>query len=134
MGNVQRDSNVYCNECGATVEPDAPDGTRIPCVPCGATTQQVRILIEDTVTFREEIRLAAREGAPGEVAPHLETRSGDSWSYRLGKWLQRTMRIDRKNDLYEETVTDPQTGEVVHHDSGPLSNHRGHGDVQKRAK
>lgn len=101
---------------------------------CGATTQQVRVLIEETVAFREEIRIAAREGTRREVAPHLETRSGDSWSYRMGKWLQRTMRIDRRNDLYGETVIDPQTGEVVHHDFGALSAHRGHGDARKRAK
>jgi len=134
VGNTERDPNVYCDECGAVVRLDAPDGTRTPCSECGSMAQQVRILVEDTVTFRSEIRLAAREGAPGEVAPHLLFRSGDSWSYRLGRWLQRTMRIDRKADRYEETVTDPQTGDVVHHDSGPLSEHRGHGGARKNDK
>ena len=132
MGSAQRDPNIYCDECGAVVRPDTPDGTRTPCASCGATTQQIRILIEDTVALHDEIRLAVREGEPGEVAPHLLLRTGDSWSVRLQRWLARTMRIDRRSNHYEETVVDPQTGEVVHHDAGLLSEHRDHGDARRR--
>ena len=132
VGDATRDPNVYCNECGAVVQADAPDGTRTPCAKCGATTQQVRIVIEDSVSFHEELRIAARVGQPGEIRPHLVVRTGDSWSRRLGRWLLRTVRIDRTNDDYEETVTDPATGEEIHHDAGPLSEHRGHGEAQRR--
>ena len=131
VSNTQRDPNVYCDDCGAVVRPDLPDGTRAPCVACGGTTQQVRILIEETMTLHDEVRIAVRDGEPGLVAPHLRVRTGDSWSARLRRWLHRTMRIDRKNNTYEETVVDPQTGEVVHHDAGPLSAHRGHGDARR---
>jgi hypothetical protein len=44
------------------------------------------------------------------------------------------VRIDRENDYYEETVTDPATGEAIHHDAGPLSQHRGHGGARRRTE
>jgi hypothetical protein len=33
--------------------------------------------------------------------------------------------IDREKDSYFESVTDTQTGEIVHHSQEPLSKHRG---------
>lgn len=39
--------------------------------------------------------------------------------------------IDRENDWYEETVTNPDTGEVVHHQAEPLSDHTGHGSAKQ---
>lgn len=134
VDSAKRDPNVYCDECGAVVEADAADGTRTPCAECGATTQQVRIVIEESVSFHDELRIAAREGEPGEIRPHLLVHAGDSWSHRLRRWLYRTVRIDRANDLYEETVTDPATGETIHHDAGPLSEHRGHGDARRKTE
>jgi len=40
--------------------------------------------------------------------------------------------IDRENDWYAETVTDPETGEIVHECKEPLSEHQGHGAAKKR--
>ena len=131
VSNTQRDPNVYCDDCGAVVRPDAPDGTRAPCVACGGTTQQVRILIEDTMTLHDEVRIAVRDGEPGSVAPHLRVRTGDSWSARLRRWLHRTMRIDR-------TTTPMRRPRLIHRlarscitTAGPLSAHRGHGDARR---
>ncbi len=76
--------------------------------------------------------MKARHGQPGEVAAHLDLKTGDSWSYRFAKWMQRTVRVDRENDHYEETVTDPETGAVIHHDSGPLTKHTGHGSAKQK--
>lgn len=132
MGTAHRDPNVYCNACGAVVTPDLPDGTRVPCAECGSVEQLVKVTIEDTVSFKSELRLAVRHGEPGEVAPHLEHRQGDSWSKKLGKWLYRTMRIDREADLYEEAVRDPESGEMIHRNVERLSEHRGHGDDRER--
>lgn len=39
--------------------------------------------------------------------------------------------IDRDADWYEETVTNPETGEEVHHTAEPLSKHIGHGSAKK---
>jgi len=41
--------------------------------------------------------------------------------------------IDHANDRYKETVTDPESSEVVHAQEEPLSEHRGHGSDKKRS-
>ncbi len=38
--------------------------------------------------------------------------------------------IDRENNWYEEVVVDEETGEVVHENSEPLSDHKGHGSAK----
>jgi hypothetical protein len=35
------------------------------------------------------------------VAAYLEVKTGDSWSYRFTKFMQRNVRVDRENDQYE---------------------------------
>lgn len=120
------------NDCGAVDQPDAADGTRTPCAACGSTAQQVRLLIEDSVSLHPDLRIAVREGDPGRVKPHLIVQTGEPLSHRLGRWVHRTRRIDRKNDQYEETIIDPVTGEEIHRDAAPLSEHQGHGDARRR--
>ena len=41
--------------------------------------------------------------------------------------------IDREADTYDETVTDPESGEIVHECHEPLSEHRGHGSAKRSA-
>ncbi len=54
------------------------------------------------------------------------------WSFqrRLGIWAIRLMSLNKKSDSYSETVTNPETGEVIHHCAEPLSGHRGHGSAR----
>ena len=40
--------------------------------------------------------------------------------------------IDRDKDQYKETVIDPQTGQVIHQNKEPLSEHFGHGSASSR--
>ncbi|MBZ5499537.1 MAG: hypothetical protein LAP85_24320 [Acidobacteriia bacterium] len=42
------------------------------------------------------------------------------------------MRIDRRKDLYQEIVTDPETGAIIHKCEEPLREHEGHGDARKK--
>jgi hypothetical protein len=128
---TERDPQVYCGDCGAVVKPDLPDKTRLPCPACGSTRQEVRITIADTISLHDEVRLVARHS---EAAPHYKMRTGDSWSTKFSKWMHRTRRIDREGDLYEETVTDPDTGEVIHQQSERLTDHLGHGSDRTRRK
>ncbi len=42
--------------------------------------------------------------------------------------------VDREKDWYSETVTDPETGEIVHRCEEPLSEHRGRGSAARSGK
>ena len=44
--------------------------------------------------------------------------------------MQKERVIDRDKDQYKETVIDPQTGQVIHQNKEPLSEHFGHGSAK----
>jgi hypothetical protein len=46
--------------------------------------------------------------------------------------MNKSRVIDKKNTRYRETITDPQTGEVVFLCDEPLDEHQGHGSAKKR--
>ncbi len=57
---------------------------------------------------------------------------GHSPQRMTGRWLSLTRRVDREHDWYEETVTDPRTGEVVHRRAEPLTQHQGYGTARSK--
>lgn len=57
---------------------------------------------------------------------------GADWSRRLGRFINKVRRIDRREDRYEESVVDPQNCVEIHHCDEPLSLHRGHGSARTR--
>lgn len=121
MGSTTIDPNIYCANCGEEAPADRADGSRVTCPGCGSVARQRRIAMEDTVKVTSEREIKARHGQPGEVAPHLVHKTGDSWSYRFAKWMQRTVRVDRENNHYVESVTDPDTGPLFTMTRGPLA-------------
>jgi hypothetical protein len=43
---------------------------------------------------------------------------------KSGKQYKKDSVIDQEKDYYRETITDPETGEVIHHEEHKLSEHR----------
>ena len=66
----------------------------------------------------------------GDRKPHVELKIGPSHSHALSKPVDHTRLIDRGNDFYRETVTDYESGEVIHQTVEPLSEHVGHGSAK----
>ncbi len=129
-GGVEVGPRVYCAQCGEPLQ-EVPDAPRAPCPYCGSLSRNRRVSISASIEPHASLRAAARHGQAGEVKPHLEVRTGADWSRRLRRWVDRAMRVDREGDRYEEKVVDPLTGEVLHEDSGKLSDHTGHGDARR---
>jgi hypothetical protein len=69
---------------------------------------------------------------PGQKKPYVETLSMPSHSRSRGKVVHHERLIDRDNNQYEEKVTDYETGEVIHRQVEPLSEHRGHGSARPK--
>ncbi|HZR05425.1 MAG TPA: hypothetical protein VFA61_06325 [Candidatus Udaeobacter sp.] len=57
---------------------------------------------------------------------------GDDFHRNTGRWMKLYRLIDRMKDRYNEQVTDPATGEIVHECSEPLDNHKGHGSAKAK--
>ena len=68
----------------------------------------------------------------GVGKPVYEFLDGHDLQKSTGKWMTKERIIDRQNDKYQEKVTDPETGAVIHHCEEPLSKHWGHGSAKHK--
>jgi len=116
--------SVECGECGNPLsEPtDADPSLRAPCPKCGSLRRNFHVAISETLTIHEKLGIKVRGPAGGR--PRYEAVGGDDLHRKSGIWMNLTRIIDRLNNRYEETVTNPQTGEVVHQTVEPLSQHK----------
>lgn len=121
-----------CGNCGELLEESASldPSDRRPCSKCGSVTRAHRITISETIHVKEMLGLKGKR--PGQKKPFMEQKSGDDLHRKSDLWNKLIRIIDRGNNWYKEEVTDPTTGEIIHKDEGPLSEHRGHGDARKK--
>jgi len=121
-------NDATCSYCGTGgLGTEIP---RIPCPNCGATAR----------TIHEHLHFAAKAGLhlfikhkrPGYKRPLYEGGTRMSLSRARQKMVERGQVFDRERDLYVELITDPDTGEVMHHCRERLSDHLGHGSDKRR--
>ena len=111
---------IFYGNCGLALEEINP------CPSCGSTARcDNYVAIRDTCTAREKLVTKGRH-SPGRK-PFIMRVSGDDLHRDSGKWMNLRRIIDRENDLYDEVITDPETGSIVQESHEPLSKHRGHG-------
>jgi hypothetical protein len=103
---------------------------RIPCEKCGSVKRTIHVSIEETVVARDGLEVKARRA--GEKKPYVEGRGIPSHSRKLDKVVHHQRLIDRDKNLYRETVTDYESGAIIHHCEEPLSQHRGHGSAKPK--
>ena len=121
--------SAECSDCGQPLVSEATEAeVREPCPSCGSTRQTINVSIVESVVARDGLALKAKR--PGQKKPYVETISMPSHSRRTGKVVHRERLIDRDNNRYEEKVTDYETGEIIHHQAEPLSEHVGHGSAK----
>lgn len=123
--------SVRCGQCGTflTEPTDLPVSGRVPCPTCGSKSRLFSVSIHATVRARSKLGLKAKYLGRGR--PFVEMVGGDDLDRKTGKWMKLSRVIDREKDWYTETVTDPETGEIVHQTDEPLSQHQGHGDAKR---
>jgi hypothetical protein len=102
---------------------------RSPCPACGSRARLVGIELASQVTMRGSLRARARHGSS---RPFLDQFVGSEYWQKAQRWVEKFRRIDREADRYDEVVTDPKSGAVVHEQHEPLSQHRGHGSARGR--
>lgn len=118
-----------CAECGEEVKRGRPGE---PCRVCGGTsrvlvrvvTEQIRVL--DGYAFKQK-----RHSSVGRRRIVAEGFSRYEPSHKAAL-VRHDRSVDRDKDRYRELVVDADTGTVLHHDEGKLSEHQGHGSAKKR--
>ena len=73
-----------------------------------------------TVTDHFKKRVKHREGGTKVLR---DITDGEDYHRNTGKWNIMRRVIDRANNWYEETFRDPESGDIVHHTSEPLTEH-----------
>jgi hypothetical protein len=81
--------------------------------------------MSDGATAHESLRvLQFHDGVvKGRKRADVEMFDGDDFTRDIGQYSKRYKKIDRKNNWYDEVVTDPQ-GVVIHECHEPLNQHR----------
>lgn len=123
---------VICGSCGIElVEPlDSALTGRAPCPGCQSLTR----------TFDKTPLCTSQQGYV-TLRGVIPTTSLSKW--RIKFWVQQTFdrahqvraiwaRTKVRGGMYTETVTNAETGEILHHVSHPLADHKGHGSDKKR--
>ena len=123
-------STTICGSCGEPIDEslDTPDA-RHACLACGSTARVFAVSIEEAITLRSG--LGFKHKRPGHKKPIAEGFTRPETARGTGAVVERKMRIDRENDRYTETVTEYETGVVIHHCDERLSEHTGHGSTKK---
>jgi hypothetical protein len=119
---------MRCKNCEAEIT----EPSRTPCPYCGATARAY-FLVAKPARFEVRIgpvRMITKR--PGVKKPLSEVFVGPSMSAKLGRDVDKYRNIDRTNDWYEERITDPVTGEVIHEQAHRLSEHIGHGSAKQK--
>jgi hypothetical protein len=83
--------------------------------------------------IHDSLRAKAKNvNMPSKKNPRVDIFAGDDLRKSDSKWMTKERVIDKDKNLYREIVKDPATGEIVHHDEEPLSDHFGHGSAKPK--
>jgi hypothetical protein len=90
------------------------------------------VYLKAGIIVRTKLGLKARHANVRK--PFFEAITGAEFFRKLGIWVSKERVIDRDGNHYREVITNPKTGEIIHHCEEPLSDHRGHGSAKDRTR
>jgi len=122
---------VVCSDCKTVLNQQASD--RTPCSQCGSTQRTLHIEFEDSVAVTEWFDMKVKNHSlPSKKKLRLHMQSGQQFSVRLNRYVDKDRVLDKENDHYLEKVTDPLTGEVLRNCVESLAEHQGHGSAKSK--
>ncbi len=123
---------VRCQECGTIiVEPlNLVEAERKPCPSCGSKSRKLEIEIREKIKLDIHDKVKTKGRHKPTEKPFIEEQIGDDFYKKEGKWVHKSVLIDRDNDKYKELIVDKKTNKVIHKCEEPLSRHTGHGTAK----
>lgn len=132
--NATVNINVKCSDCGEKLPSEwAHFENTNKCPKCGSISHTIEMGITEKmgVTLHENIKGKLKDPAfNSKRNPRYDFFEGDEVRKKDGKWMKKTRILDKYNNKYIEKVIDPDTGEVIHENEEPLSEHFGHGSAK----
>lgn len=127
---TQSEDLTECASCGNQLSQVSTEAEyALPCPTCGSTGRNVFASVTESGVIRNGVIMKANR--LGQKKPFFESISIPSHSRKLGKLVHHERLIDRDKDLYYEKVTEYESGNTIHEQNEPLSDHTGHGSDKK---
>ena len=92
--------------------------------------RMIEVSANDTLEFRESIGF--KQKGVGHKKRSVEGVGGDAFFRKEQKWVNKVRLINREANRYQEKVTDPTTGKIIHECDEPLDQHIGHGSAKPK--
>lgn len=128
-------AHLVCAGCGHAVlsgdNPYQPIKPPDACPQCGAANWLLRVGFGETISARDGMTATGFGPHKGkERAKILRAKVVTEVFRKTGRLHNVNRTIDKRNDQYDEIITDAETGEVVREVHEPLSEHRGRGSAR----
>ncbi|OGN86981.1 MAG: hypothetical protein A2158_02275 [Chloroflexi bacterium RBG_13_46_14] len=120
---------LECRQCGKSFTKELVSDQSQPCPNCDSVDWCICVM-ETLEIPMPGIKLKGKMKETDQKRPTIEFEGGHDLYRESGKWNKKKRLIDRKEDKYEEIITDSQTGEVIHHCEEKLTEHQGHGSAK----
>lgn len=127
-------TGIECTDCGHSLPKEwiRPENEEV-CPRCGSNKKKIYIgIVEDAAINVHEslIGKLKDKNFNSKKNPRYEFFEGDDVRKLDGKWMKKSRVIDKYSDKYYEKVTDPESGDIIHHCEESLSDHFDHGSAR----
>lgn len=110
--------NLFCSECGS------PKESRF-CGKCQKETPNlIKIFISETVKARESIGLKQKRPGFRRFVRRIFQGWRPSKDPRLSEGIDAEIVIDKEKNEYHQIIRDARTGEILHQEHEPLTEHK----------
>ncbi len=130
---------VFCADCNESLPSEwahqaTPENI---CSRCGSVRKTIYINIAEDAGLEIHGNLRARTNnttMPAKKNPRVDIFAGDDLRKSDNRWMAKERVINKDKNLYREIIKDPITGEIIHHNEEPLSQHSSHGTAKFKTK
>jgi hypothetical protein len=110
-----------------------PAEQRQPCPQCGGQGRTVtKTLTAEVKTHASLIYDAHPPGPKSKRRRFAWGFTGWDFAHSFGRLVRKDSQFNKRANRRYEHVEDPETGEVLHHQDHPLTEHKGHGSDKKK--
>ncbi len=114
---------------------DSSGQERTPCPRCGSVRRVFHEEVTTVIKIYDSSFFKHKDPKKtGKAKVLAEGFNGYEYSHSHQKIVAKRWLIDRQNNLYKETITDVETGYLIHTCEEALTDHKGHGSAKQNSR
>ena len=129
---MMKEEDVICLKCRHEFTSSSKI-KNISCPQCNSSDLSMHLKLFDNIDVKDCIRGKIKnDNFPSKKKLRVDFIEGSEENKSNRKWMCKKRIIDKKNNNYEETVIDQETGEIVHQCKESLPDHINHGSAKNK--